>query len=1118
MPLISGTIPSLVNGISQQPATLRMPTQGELQENAFSHVSRGLEKRPCTEHVSTIAGITSTTSNDVFIHTIRRSEEEAYALIIKGGTTDGLNGAEATVVSTVKLYDLTGFATGVAGTEVFIHPTVQTGAVSGSGSLDANVNNYLANFGSTNSFIPSKLSSTTIADFTFILNNTQKIKKTTTGGLDSAVDYSYHEHHDTRQYEAMIHFRVGDYGTTYKIETKEYDVDVDGELDKDLDPLSSFTSSYTTPDNKVQSITGDNKETVSKNNHNAVIIKNIAKTFSTGTQTHIPTGTYGGASDPGYTAPPAGSVINQGTFTGQAINTATFNAAMSDITISSIAFATVDGVSTATATTSAAHGLSVGDTITVTGVTPSTYNGSFTTIAGTTDTQVVYVLGSTPSGTGGTGTIAKRQPWTVTYTDDESTIVVTNSGKPFVIEVTDGKGDTYVRAINGSDEVSNFSHLPGTKVPLNFNAKVSGDTETGQDDYYVRWNGTVWKESAKPKHPSTLASNVRKSLDSKTMPVQMFKEFDVNNKIYFVLKPIAWQSRIVGDDSTNPFPSFANYDEVAYPDGLYTINDIFFHANRLGFISDENVILSESATYFNFFATTVLTVLDTAVIDVAVSNNQVAILNSAVPFQENLLLFSDLQQFKLTSPDFLTPTSVMIDVASGFETSSIAKPVPAGKTIFFPFKRGSYSGIREYMIDQNTNTNDANEITTHIPNYIEGTVQKLAVSSNEETLLVLSDSNRKELFIYKYYYADQEKLQSSWSKWVFDADILDMAFIGSIGFILFRRGTSIYLEKINLSVDNATTIMDDKIGVRLDRRVKLEATELADITPTVVGGAWATTATDQTAVTGSSSGSGTGMTFTIRVDNEVTSATGNPTIYVTNNGTGYAVGDTVTIIEPGVSVLTAVVTISSLGTKHSLADYYTDHSHDAVVSGTDTCETKSDPTASAPTTLISQQGSELTIDGFTNIPRIGQTFTWTHEVNTTYTVVDVGIVLDNTCTIEITPSIGSEPDLESGQGGPVPNNTVLTFKERLPVYVAETGQVISEAQVASVLQKGTPFSISDSGNSTPVIFAGIPYEFKYRFSEQFVKANDNSVNSGRLQMRNFEISYDRTIKIRTKVW
>ena len=207
-------------------------------------------------------------------------------------------------------------------------------------------------------------------------------------------------------------------------------------------------------------------------------------------------------------------------------------------------------------------------------------------------------------------------------------------------------------------------------------------------------------------------------LDEGTMPMQLFKAFDSSNVIYFVFKPVEWATRKAGDATTNPFPSFGNYNVATDADGIFSINDIFFHRNRLGFISDENVILSESGGYYNFFHTTVLSVLDTAVIDVAVSNNQVAILKSAIPFQESLILFSDLQQFKLTSDSFLTPTSVTVDVATNFETSTTAKPVPAGKTIFFPFQRGSFSGIREYFINIASETNDANEISAHVPEYV----------------------------------------------------------------------------------------------------------------------------------------------------------------------------------------------------------------------------------------------------------------------------------------------------------------------------------------------------------------------------------------------------------------
>ena len=588
---------------------------------------------------------------------------------------------------------------------------------------------------------------------------------------------------------------------------------------------------------------------------------------------------------------------------------------------------------------------------------------------------------------------------------------------PFDLEASDGRGDTNMVAINGSDEVPNFGMLPGSKIYTGFVAKVSGDRNTGQDDYYVKWNGSVWKESFRPKYSQIPKKYARNALDNTTLPVQLFKAFDASDNIYFVLKPVDYSERLVGDNTINPFPSFANYDEDDFEDGLFTINDIFFHRNRLGFISDENVILSETAEYFNYFATTVLSILDTAVIDVAVSNNQVAILKSAIPFQESLVLFSDLQQFKLTSDEFLTPTSVTVDVATNFEVSTDTKPVAAGKTIFFPFQRGAFSGIREYFIDIASQTNDANEITSHVPDYIEGTVKKLAVSSNEEVLCCIGDTDRKELIVYKYYYTDQEKLQSSWSKWRFDAEIIDMEFIGSVGFMLFRRGTKIYLEKLNLSVDNATAIMDDKVGVRLDRRVKLE---------------W-----------------------------------------------------------DGVSAVPA------------LSDYYSDIQHDKV--GT-TVRAKG-ILQSDGVTYSSQFGKKIRIDGVDVAPRIGQTFTSAHDANNTYTVVDVGTLSGDTIEIEITPSVAPEPSID--QGGPIPNDTILTFTERNPVYVCETGEVIPASQVAGVLQNGTTYSKSND-NSTPVIFAGIPYDFKYQFSEQFVKSGETSINSGRLQMRNFEISYDRT--------
>ena len=80
-----------------------------------------------------------------------------------------------------------------------------------------------------------------------------------------------------------------------------------------------------------------------------------------------------------------------------------------------------------------------------------------------------------------------------------------------------------------------------------------------------------------------------------------------------------WGERTVGDIVSSPDPSFIGRK----------INNVFFFRNRLGFLADDNVILSNVSEFFNFFPDTVLTVVDSHPIDVAASHTKVAILKHA---------------------------------------------------------------------------------------------------------------------------------------------------------------------------------------------------------------------------------------------------------------------------------------------------------------------------------------------------------------------------------------------------------------------------------------------------------------------------------------------------------
>lgn len=377
-------------------------------------------------------------------------------------------------------------------------------------------------------------------------------------------------------------------------------------------------------------------------------------------------------------------------------------------------------------------------------------------------------------------------------------------GGDFTITATDSRGDTFLKVFKG--QVADFYDLP-PNGEIGFSIRIIGDTKANEDDYYVTLQdpdgsgNPTWKESVKP--------GIATSFDPATMPHQLVKQPDGS----FVLQQATWIDRAAGDDDTNPFPSFTDKK----------INDIFLHRNRLGILADENVVFSEAGEYYNFFATTVLTLIDSNPIDVAVSNNQVSILKHAVPFNKTLLMFSDLTQFNLTAGDLLTPETVAIDVATQFEASLRAKPVGIGRFVFFATKRGIWSGVREYYVETASDTTtNALEITSHCPQYITGEVKKLAASSNEEMLLALADDDPSAIYAYRYYWNAQEKLQSSWSRWVFDGEVLNVDFNMSDIYIVIKRGTQVFLERINLSKDSARQYTLNNFGVNLDRRVMLE--------------------------------------------------------------------------------------------------------------------------------------------------------------------------------------------------------------------------------------------------------------------------------------------------------
>jgi hypothetical protein len=373
-----------------------------------------------------------------------------------------------------------------------------------------------------------------------------------------------------------------------------------------------------------------------------------------------------------------------------------------------------------------------------------------------------------------------------------------NDDSDFSIDGSDTQGDTKMTIVKNS--VQRFTDLP-TVAPNGYVVEIKGDENTDFDNYYVKFvtnNGGAFEEG---QWEETVEAGIPFKFDYATMPHVLVRQADGNFRFakvdgdtytisstdYTLPK---WGERVVGDVVSAPDPSFIGS----------TINNVFFFRNRLGFLAGDNVILSRVSEFFNFFPETVVSVLDNEPIDVAASHTKVAILKNAVTMGEKLILFSEQTQFVLaSSADNLTPKTANVIVATEFESSAAAQPVGSGSSIYFLTEKGSFAGIREYIIQGESQVRDAANVTIHVPRLIPSNVFKMAVSTNQDILIVLGSDNPNKLYVYRWLYgSDGNKALSSWFTYTINSNrsILNVDFIGTDLFAVIEEANKVTLEKI----------------------------------------------------------------------------------------------------------------------------------------------------------------------------------------------------------------------------------------------------------------------------------------------------------------------------------
>jgi hypothetical protein len=406
--------------------------------------------------------------------------------------------------------------------------------------------------------------------------------------------------------------------------------------------------------------------------------------------------------------------------------------------------------------------------------------------------------------------------------------IIKDSGAATTVGCFDSYGNLAMIAIH--DFVPQYTDLPGNLGAMtDYVVKIAPNPSTSKGTFHVKWDPTE-QEYAECAAPGSLTT-----FDPVTLPHKLVLNTDGTMTFS---KITSWGLRKAGDDLSNPLPSFVGKK----------INDVFFARNRLGFLSQDAAVMSRSGKFFEFFAESAQAVLDTDPIDVQSTSDQVVNLEWAVPFNENLLVWSENAQFSLVGGDVMTPKNARLVASTAFDAYMGARPEPLGNKCLFATTAGDFTSIRALRVSQDTVTNEADDLTEHVPRYIPKRPRLIKASTTAKAFVVSSDSFESSLYFFKY--EDGEGGTMSQKAWSLFNDAVPTESEGEqIGWILNAHWVDrrLYVLRYTFDIDDSTgrfmlelwdfqsvrTDDDVSFSLRLDRKLKM-TTATFDGTHTVM--------------------------------------------------------------------------------------------------------------------------------------------------------------------------------------------------------------------------------------------------------------------------------------------
>ena len=393
-------------------------------------------------------------------------------------------------------------------------------------------------------------------------------------------------------------------------------------------------------------------------------------------------------------------------------------------------------------------------------------------------------------------TVSSSNSLGLTVTKYATSLEITRASA-FTITCSGGANNTKLNVLQ--DQVDNVAQLPLESIDGRVVKIIN--TDGSEDTYFsifVAENGT----SGRGYWAETIDPTKSKGLTDTTMPHELIN----NSTNTFTFQKIVWNERKVGDNTTNSHPSFVGAK----------IQQAFFHNNRLGFLSNDNVSMSQSSDFYNFYHTSARTVIDSDPVDLSCSTIRPAALHGVIPTTQGLILFSRNQQFLMSADNgVLTPTSTRIRAISNYEMDEEVDPVDMGTNINFISKTPGYTRIFGMVTrgqDENPQVLDIGRVVNE---WVPATIDTF-IASPQNQFLALSSQSDQKVYFYRTYNDGEQNLVEAWFNWELMGTVQTIAVDSDDMYAVTKQGNQFTLSLASLSQSPSDAIIVNNDGSRIN--------------------------------------------------------------------------------------------------------------------------------------------------------------------------------------------------------------------------------------------------------------------------------------------------------------